>query len=85
MCTTNTNSLNVQQLNEVKDIKLTAQEQRMYSFLLNGGEWSNKELLAFTTDRDPRSTIRYLRSKGIAVSDKWVTEEGSRFKLYFVH
>jgi hypothetical protein len=68
-----------------KVMKLTPQEQRMYSFLLTGGQWSNKELMLLVSDRDPRSTIRFIRNKGYTIGDKWTTEEGSRFKLYFIH
>jgi hypothetical protein len=68
-----------------KDIKLTPQEQRMYSFLLNGGQYSNKELMHLVSDRDPRSTIRFIRNKGYHIGDKWTSEDGTRFKLYFIH
>lgn len=68
-----------------KDNTLTAHQQRMYSFLLNGGQWSAVELAKQLPDRDPRSTIRFLRNKGIPVSDKWVRGEYSNHKLYFVH
>lgn len=68
-----------------KDKKLTAHEQRMYTLLLNGGQYSNKELIGLLPDRDPRSTIRYLRNKGITIGDVWVKNKYSRHKLYFIH
>jgi hypothetical protein len=64
---------------------LTPHEQRLYSFFLSGGEWSAKQLMSKVPNRDPRSTIRYIRNKGYSISDKWVTDGITRWKLYFVH
>ncbi|MCA0363620.1 MAG: hypothetical protein LCH67_06225 [Bacteroidetes bacterium] len=64
--------------------KLTAHEKRLFDFFCKGGQWSNRQIMAQTPDRDPRSTIRYLRNKGVAIADKWVKTPNSRFKLYFL-
>jgi len=85
MTGTNRNGLNVTGASEGKDTTLTAHEQRLCSFLLGGGQWSAKQFMQELPDRDPRSTIRFLRNKGIAVGDKWVQGEYSRHKLYFIH
>lgn len=70
--------------NNGKRIFLTPQERKMFDFLAKGKTWSAKQLMIHTGDRDPRSTIRYLRNKGVKVADRWVRGGGTRYKHYFV-
>jgi len=59
-------------------------EQNVLGILKSGGAYSAKELGRRTSDRDPRSTIRYLRKRGIPVMDVWVSGGGPRYKHYFL-
>lgn len=67
-----------------KDNDFSRNEQSILGILRTGGAYSAKELGKRTFDRDPRSTIRYLRKRGIPVEDVWVTSDGPRYKHYFL-
>jgi hypothetical protein len=84
MCRVYTQSLDVTGGNEGKDTKLSPHEQRMLNHLQKGGEWSAKDLMQVLPDRDPRSTIRYLRGKGYPIGDRWDDTGESSYKMYFL-
>lgn len=67
-----------------KDNTFSAQQQTLFGLLRSGEKLSAKHLMRLTSDRDPRSTIRYLRKRGILVGDVWVSDGGPRYKLYFL-
>jgi len=60
-------------------------QRRVYNFLLQGGRHSVADISAALRLSDPRSHIRYLRAKGVAIADVWCDgEHGGRFKRYFI-
>ena len=66
------------------DNNLSQNEQSILGILKAGGAFPAKELGRRTLDRDPRSTIRYLRKRNIAILDTWMNEGKTRYKLYFL-
>lgn len=70
--------------NKGKNNNFSHNEQSILGILRTGGAYSAKELGRRTSDRDPRSTIRYLRKRGIPVMDVWVSSGGPRYKHYFL-
>lgn len=74
-------------LSENDKIKLLeGQEQRLYSLLYSGGQWSVIEIMKKLLITDPRKVISRIRKKGIAISDMWcVGVYGARYKRYFIH
>lgn len=66
-------------------ISLGYHQRRVYNLLCQGGQYSVADLSAALRLSDPRSLIRNLRSKGIAIADVWCNAvHGSRFKRYFI-
>ena len=60
-------------------------QRRVYNFLLQGGSHSVADISAALRLSDPRSSIRDLRAKGVAIADVWCDgEHGGRFKRYFI-
>lgn len=60
-------------------------QKRVLSLLQRGEKLSAADITVALHVSDPRSHIRDLRAKGIAISDEWVkSEHGGRFKLYFI-
>ncbi len=67
-----------------KDKPLSPNEQSILAILQTGGHFPAKELGKRTHDRDPRSTIRYLRGRGISILDYWVGSGSNRYKHYYL-
>lgn len=64
---------------------LAFHQKRVYNLLQSGKKYSVADISAVLRLSDPRSCIRDLRQKGIAILDEWVpSEHGSRFKRYFI-
>lgn len=60
-------------------------QKRVLSLLQKGEKLSAADITVALHVSDPRSHIRDLRAKGIAISDEWVkAEHGGRFKRYFI-
>ena len=60
-------------------------QRRVYNFLLQGGSHSVADISAALRSSDPRSSIRDLRAKGVAIADvRCDGEHGGRFKRYFI-
>lgn len=60
-------------------------QKRVLSLLQKGEKLSAADITVVLHVSDPRSHIRDLRAKGIAISDEWVkAEHGGRFKRYFI-
>ena len=60
-------------------------QRRVFNLLSDGIPRTVADISADLRLSDPRSVIRDLRNKGVAVSDFWVKSEyGSRFKRYFI-
>lgn len=58
--------------------------QKIYNLLLTGAQVSVLELSAMFKTPDPRGHIRFIRQRGVTVSDYWVKTEFSRYKRYFI-
>lgn len=87
----NSNGMTIKELNEgLQEEKfnnftnLPELQKTTLGLLKSGRPFSAKLLLKITPDRDPRSTIRYLRRRGYKIVDTWVTGDGPRYKLYFL-
>ena len=66
-------------------ISLAFHQRRVFNLLSDGVPRTVADISADLRLSDPRSVIRDLRHKGVAVSDFWVKSEyGSRFKRYFI-
>ena len=66
-------------------ISLAFHQRRVFNLLSDGVPRTVADISADLRLSDPRSVIRDLRHKGVAVSDFWVKPEyGSRFKRYFI-
>ena len=66
-------------------ISLAFHQRRVFNLLSDGIPRTIADISADLRLSDPRSVIRDLRHKGVAVSDFWVKSEyGSRFKRYFI-
>lgn len=66
-------------------ISLAFHQRRVFNLLSDGVPRTVADISADLRLSDPRSVIRDLRLKGVAVSDFWVKSEyGSRFKRYFI-
>lgn len=60
-------------------------QRRVYNLLSDGVPRSTAEISAALRLSDPRSLIRYLRGRGIVISDIWCDAVfGGRFKRYFM-
>lgn len=68
----------------MKNQVLTNREQRLFSLLSDGFTHSVIEIANRLHIGDPRSDIRNLRAKGVAVSDIWVKGQEGRYKRYFI-
>lgn len=64
---------------------LSGKQAAVYFLLSDGVPRSAADISIALRLSDPRSVIRYLRRRGIPVSDVWVQGAyGSRFKRYFI-
>lgn len=68
----------------MKSSILTNREQRLISLLSDGHAYSVVEIANRLHIGDPRSDIRNLRAKGVAVGDIWVKGQAGRYKRYFI-
>lgn len=75
----------IDSIDKDNQISLGYHQRRVYNLLCQGGQYSVADLSAALRLSDPRSQIRNLRSKGIAIADIWCNAvHGSRFKRYFI-
>lgn len=59
-------------------------QKRVMSLLMDGGKYSVADISARLMLSDPRSHIRELRKRGIAILDEWrETGYGNRYKVYY--
>ena len=83
------NSLNTPLLCDRHKIinNLPSKQRKVFNILKRGGKFSVADISIITHFSDPRSIIRCLRKKGIAVHDEWRenAEEDGRFKVYFIN
>lgn len=64
---------------------LAFHQKRVYNLLLSGKKYSVADISTALRLSDPRSVIRDLREKGVAISDEWMPSvHGSRYKRYFI-
>lgn len=72
-------------MNTPKLPPLSKGESRIYNLLSKGGKYSVADLTISLHLCDPRHYIRALRKKGVKVlDDVQKTENGGRFKLYYL-
>lgn len=83
------NSFNTPQLcDRHKIIKnLTSKQKNVFNILMRGGKYSAADITLATHYSDPRSIIRKLRKKGIAVLDEWRenAEKDGHYKVYYIN
>lgn len=76
---------NVQTVDKDSDFpaNLPYRQRIIYELLLDGVPRSAADITIALRVSDPRSAIRDMRKRGIAISDEWLpSKHGSRFKRY---
>ena len=69
---------------ESKDrIKLSKRQKEVYKLLLTG-KYSVTDITIKLGYADPRSYVKTLRDKGIAVYDQWIENKEVRYKVYWI-
>lgn len=69
----------------VNKINKAAEKQTQAICLLSDGLKHTAMEISFRLRiSDPRSTIRDIRNLGINVQDEWVSQNGTRFKRYWI-
>ena len=64
---------------------LSSRQQRLVTYLKNGGKHSAIDISIALHIGDARSEIRNIRNLGICVSDEWVAcKGGGKYKLYWI-
>ncbi|VBB48197.1 hypothetical protein TRIP_D440215 [uncultured Paludibacter sp.] len=72
---------------ELKDKvnKLPYSSKRVLKVLLSGNEYTNVQLTEMTKASDTRRCICDIRNIGILISDRWIYDEYTRFKKYWIN
>ena len=63
---------------------MSKQETRLLELFKRGGKFTVTDITISTGQCDPQGHIRNLRKRGINIADEWVSENGSRFKRYWL-
>lgn len=58
--------------------------QRIYELFLSGNQYTVVQLSILLKVPDVRSHIRYIRNRGVLISDYWKKSEYSKYKVYFL-